>query len=135
MDMIPTPGITPDQLLDTITRTDTDTADQGHSPIPTDIKVTVVMTPTEAVPGHIIETVDTTIGVLYDAITPVFIIFTMTHYINDYPHIGVLQLIQKIAADPDHVLHINQVKKLHINLHPILAELQQNLKIGDTPES
>ena len=59
----------------------------------------------------------------------------MTHHIKGHPHIGVLQLIQKIAANPDHTLHINQVRKLHTSLHPVLTELQQNLKIGDIPES
>ena len=55
-------SIAQDLLLDTVTRTDTDTADAGHRPIPADIEVTVIMTPTEAIPGHIIETVDTTMG-------------------------------------------------------------------------
>ena len=84
------------------------------------------MTPTEAVPGpgHIIETVDATIGVLYNAITPLLIITAMAHHMEVHPHIGVLQLIQKIAADPNHTLHINQEGKLHINLHPVIAELQ-----------
>ena len=135
IDRIPTPGIAPDHLLDTITRTDTDTADQGHSPTPADIKVTVVMTPTEVVSGHIIETVNATIGVLHDAITPVHIVFGMTDHIEDHPHIGVLQLIQKISTDPNHTLHINRVRKLCISLHSILAELQQILKTGDIPES
>ena len=76
------------------------------------------MTPTEDIPGHIIETVDTTIGVFHDAV------FTMTHHIKGHPHIGILQLIQKITADPDHTLHISQVGKFHTSLHPILAELQ-----------
>ena len=93
------------------------------------------MTPTEAIQGNIIETVDATIAVLHDAIIPVLIVISMTHHIEDHPHIGVLQLIQKIAADPDHILHVKQVRKLDINLHPILTELQQDLKIGDTPES
>ena len=93
------------------------------------------MTPTQAIPGHNIETVDATIGVCHNAITPVLIIFTVTHHIKHHPHIGVLQLIQKIAPDPNHTLHINQVRKLHKSLHPILAELLQNLKIGDIPES
>ena len=57
----------------TVTRTDTDRAGQGHRPIPTDITVTVTMIPTEAIPGHIIETIDITIGVLCDALTPVLI--------------------------------------------------------------
>ena len=64
----PIPGTTPDRLLITITRTDTDTADQGLNPIPTDIAVTVTaMIHTEDVPGHIIETIDITTGVLHDA--------------------------------------------------------------------
>ena len=58
-------------------QTDTETADQGCSPIPTDIIVTVITTPTEAIPGYIIETVDATIEVLCDAVTPVLIITTM----------------------------------------------------------
>ena len=93
------------------------------------------MTPAEAIPGHTIEMVNATIGVLYDAITPVLIIFAVTHHIEGHPHKGVLQLIQKIAADLDHALHINQVRKLCISLHPILTELQQDLKIEDIPES
>ena len=48
------------------------------------------MTPTEDVTGHITGTVDATIGVLCDAITPVLIIMTMTHHTEDHPHIGVL---------------------------------------------
>ena len=82
------------------------------------------MTPSEAIPGHIIETVDTTIGVLCDDVTPVLIVTAMTHHIEDHLQVGVLQLIQKIAADPNHTLHINQIRKLFICFHPILAELQ-----------
>ena len=69
------------------------------------------MTTTEAISGHIIETVDATIGVPLDAITPMLIVFAITHHIEDHLHIGVLQLIQEIAADPNHALHINQVRK------------------------
>ena len=104
--------------MDTITGTDTNTADQGHSPNHADIKVIVITTPTEAIPGHIIETVDATIGVLHDAIS------TVTHHIEGHPHIGILQLTQKITAGPDHVQPKTQVRKLHINLHPILTKLQ-----------
>ena len=93
------------------------------------------MTPTEAIPGHIIETVDATIGVPYDAIIQVFIDFVVTHHIKGHPHIGVLHLTQKTAADPNHALHISQVRKFHTSLHPILADLQQNLKIADILES
>ena len=82
------------------------------------------MTPKEAIPGHITGRVDATIGVLHDAVTPVLIIITMTHHTKDHCHIGVLQCIQKIAADPDHILHIKPVRKLCINLHAVLAEPQ-----------
>ena len=68
------------------------------------------MTLTEAIPGHIIETVDATIGVLHNAITSVLIITAMTHHIED--------------VTPNHALDINQVRKLCISLHSILAELQ-----------
>ena len=39
---------------------------------------------------------------------------------------GILLLTQKITADPNHALHmhINQVRKFHISLHPFLGELQ-----------
>ena len=121
--------------LGTVTKTDTDIADQGFIPIPMYIEVTVIMTPTETIPAHNIDKVDATIGVLCNAITPVLIIFAVTHHIEVHPHIGVLQLIPKIAADLNHTLHINQVRIIHTNLHPILTKLQQNLKIGDIPES
>ena len=65
------------------------------------------MTPTEAIPGHIIETVDATIGVLHDAVTPVLIITAIIHHLKDHPHIGILQLIPEITADPNHTLHMN----------------------------
>ena len=66
-DQNPISGTAVDQLLATITRTGTDTVDQGHSPIPTDIAVTVTMVPTDYIPGHIIETIDTIIGALHDS--------------------------------------------------------------------
>ena len=107
IDRIPTPSIAQGELLDTITRTGAETADQGQSPVPADVVVTVIMTPTEAIPGHIIEKVDATIGVPHNAVAPLLIITVMTHHIEDHPHVGILQLIQKITADPNHALHIN----------------------------
>ena len=118
IDRIPATGITPDQLLDTITGTDTDTADQGHSPNHRYIKAIVVMTPTEAIPGCIIGTVDATIGILHSTI------FATTHHIKGHTHVGTPLLTHKNAADLDHALHISQVGKFCISLHPILAELQ-----------
>ena len=75
------PGIAQDLLLDTVTRTGTDTADQGHSPVPTDIEDTVIMTPTEAVLSHIIDTVDATLGVLWQCHHP-----SVYHYCHDTSH-------------------------------------------------
>ena len=79
------------------------------------------MTPTEAIPGHIREIVAATIEALCATAT-VLIIFAMTHHTKDHPHAEVPQLIPEIAADPDHIPHINQVRELHINLHPVLTE-------------
>ena len=81
------------------------------------------MTPTGAVSGHIIEIVDTTIEALC-ATTTIPMVFVMTHHIKDYPHIEVPQLIPEITADPNHVPHINQVRELYINLHPVQTEPQ-----------
>ena len=77
------------------------------------------MTPTEAIPGHIIGTVHTTMGVLCDAI------FAMTHHIKGHPHIEILQLTEEIAADPDDTLHIIQVTKFCIGFCPVLAEISR----------
>ena len=73
------------------------------------------MTPTEAIPGHIIEIVDATIEALCATAT-VLITFAMT------PHIEVPQPIPEFTADQDHALHTNQVRELHVNLHPVLRE-------------
>ena len=124
MDRIPTQGITQGLLLDTVTRIGTETADQGHSPIPMDIIITIITTPTEGIPGHSTEMVDVTIGALHNAITLVPTIIAMTHHTKDHPYIEICQLIQKIAADPDHVLYKKQVRKCCIGLHLFLAELQ-----------
>ena len=48
----------------------------------------------------------------------------MTHCTADHPHAEVPQLIPEIAVDPDNVLHINQVRKPHLNLHLVLAGQQ-----------
>ena len=76
------------------------------------------MTPTEAIPGHIIDIVVTTIEALCIAAT-VLIAFAMTPNFEDHPQIEVPQPIPEIAADPDHRLHINQVREFCINLHPV----------------
>ena len=78
------------------------------------------MTPTEAIPGHIIDIVDATIEALHITAT-VLIAYAMTHHIEDHPHTEVPQLTPETTADPDHVLHINQVKN-SIKCHPVLTE-------------
>ena len=78
------------------------------------------MTPTEAIPGHIIDIVDATIEALHVTAT-VLTIYATTPHTKDHPHAEVPRLIPETAAYPDHVLHINQVRKLHLNLHPVLA--------------
>ena len=114
-------------LLATITRTGTDTADQGHSPIPIDTAATATMIPTEAVPGHIIETIDIIIGVLHDTLTPVLIIPAMTPHIADCLHTGAHQLTLGTTADHKPTQHTNQKRKPCINLHPIPAEVKAKL--------
>ena len=99
-------GIAPDQFLDT--GTDTDMEDQDDSHILSDIEVTVTIAHTEVIP-HLIT--DITIGVLHDAITPAPIFITMIHHTEEHLHTEVPHLIPEIAAEPDQVLHINQVRK------------------------
>ena len=64
------------------------------------------MTPTEAIPGHIIEIVDATIEAL-SATAIVLIAFATRPHIKDHLHVEVPQPILEIAADPDHILHKN----------------------------
>ena len=64
----------------------------------------------EAIPGHIIETIDAIIGVLYDALTPV-LIPTMTPHTTDHLHTGAHQLTLRTAADHDPVQHTKPSKK------------------------
>ena len=87
----------------------------------------------EAIPGYIIETIDVTTGVLYDALTPVFIIPVVTLHITDHLHTGAHQLSLRTTAD--HNQHSNQVRKPCINLHPIPAELKANCMIKEIQES
>ena len=116
-----TQGIMPDQLLDTATGTGTDIAGQDHNHTLTDIEVTIAIIHTEAIPDHI---TDTTTEALHDTITPALIIIAMTHHTRDLPHIEVHPLIPEIAADPDHIHHINQVRTPHLNPYPVLAGQQ-----------
>ena len=102
---------------------DIGTADQGHNPNHINIGVIDAMTLTEAIPGHIIDIVDATIEALHITAT-VIIAYAMTHHTKDHPYTKVPQLIPETTADPDHVLNINQVRKLCLNLHPVLEGQQ-----------
>ena len=93
------------------------------------------MIPTEAITGHIIETVDVTMGVPHDALTPVLIIPTMTPHIADHLHTGAHQLTLGTRADHDAVQHTNQVRKPCINLQCIPADLKTNCMIEGIQES
>ena len=90
----------------------------SHSPIPIDTTATVTMISTEAIQGHIIETIDIITGVLHDALTPVCIIPTVTPIITDCLHTGAHQLTLRTAADHDPIQHTNQLRRPCINLHP-----------------
>ena len=116
-------------------RTGTETADQGNSSIPIDTTATFAMIPTEAVPGHIIETIDIIIGVLHDALTLVLTIPTMTSHTADCLHTAAHQLTLGTTAGHGPIQHINQVRKSCINLHPSPAGLKGNCMIKEIQES
>ena len=59
------------------------------------------MFPTDDIQSHIIETIDITIGVLHDALTPVLIIPAMILHIADHLHTGIHQLTLGTTADHD----------------------------------
>ena len=102
-------------------RRSTHIAGQDHSHTLADIEVTVTIIQTEVIPILI---TDATTGALYDTISPALIIITMTHHTGDHSHTEVHQLILEITADPDHIHHINHVRTLHLNPHPVLAGQQ-----------
>ena len=131
----PIPGTALDHLLATVPRTDTDTADQGFNPIPADIAATVATIHTEDIPGHNIETMDITTGILHDALTPVIIIPTVTPHITDHLHTGPHQLTLGIRADHIPNQRTNQVSKLCLNLQWIPADLKTSCIINKIQES
>ena len=110
-------------------------ADQGHSPTLTHIEVPVIITLTGVIPDHTTETVNAMIEVLHTTTIPVITAIAVIHHIKDHLHIEVLQHIQETTADPDPTLHINQVRKLSINLHSNVVGHQQHPQTEDTPES
>ena len=74
------------------------------------------MIPSEDIPGHIIEAIDITTGVLHEALTPVIIVPAMTPHVTDRLHTGAHQLTLGIRADHIPIQHTNQVSKICINL-------------------
>ena len=90
-----------DQPHATIMKTDTDAISLDLNPILTDITAKVIMTPTEAIPGHTTGITDDITGVVHNAhIQPLtHIILTMTIHITDHLHIEALQLTPEITTD------------------------------------
>ena len=93
------------------------------------------MIPTDAIPGHIIETINITIGVLHNALTPVLIIPAMTPHIADHLHTGAHQLTLWTTADHDPIQHTNQIRKPCTNHQHIPAEIKTNCMIKEIQES
>ena len=119
-------GVTPiDQVPDTTMKTGTGKVVPDHNLIFTDIEAQVIMTHTEATPGHNIQIIAATQGVVHDALTPdigiTVIEPAMTHHtdlIIDHPHIEVSQLTTpEITVD-------------HIHIHP--TNPQDKICIGHT---
>ena len=79
------------------------------------------MTPTEAVPGHIIGTTDDITGVVHTNHTQILIhtILTMTLHIEDHLHTGTHQPTQETATDHALDQPTTQLSQLCINLHHI----------------
>ena len=69
----------------------------------------VTMIHTDAIPGHIIGTVDITRGVLHDPLIPVLIVPTMTPHITDHHLTRAHQLTLRTTADHITFQHTNQV--------------------------
>ena len=92
------------------------------------------MIPTEAVPGHIIETADIIIGVLHNNLTPVLIIPAVIPHTADHLHTGAHHLTLGTTADHVPLQHTNHVRQPCINLHPIPAEIQAICMIKEIQE-
>ena len=69
---------------------------------------------------------------LHITITQVLIVIATTHHTGGHPHIEAPPLIPEIAVDPEHVPHTNQVRPPLLNLHQVLAEQQQYIRIRNT---
>ena len=100
-----------------------------------DITAAVATIHREDVPGHIIEMIGITTGVLHDALTPVIIILTMTSHITDHLHTGVHLHTLRIGADPVSIQHTKQVSTLCINLQCIPTDFKTSHMIKEIQES
>ena len=120
-DITLTQGIILDLILGIITGIGTGITGSGPSHILTDIKVTVIITCTEAISDHII---DTLTEALHVTITQALIVNATTHHRGGHPHIEVPPIIPELTADPEHVPLTIQVGPPLLNLYPVLAEQQ-----------
>ena len=102
-------------------KTGTDAVSLDLNPNLTDITAKVIMTPTEAIPGHTTEIRDDITEAVHDSHTHplAHIILTATLHITDHLDIEALQLTPEIAADHTLNQHTNPPGKACINLHHI----------------
>ena len=103
-------------------KTSTDTASLDYNPILIDITTKVIMTPTEAIPGHTTGITDDITGVVNNAYTQTLthIILAVTLHITDHLHIETLQLT------PEQIMLLTSLQthqgKPHTTLHHIPAD-------------
>ena len=112
----------------------------GHNHIFTDIAVQVIMTHTEATPGHDIRIITTTLEVAHDAHTPhtenTEIDPNMTHHTDptmDHPHIEVPQpTTPEIEVDLSHIHSTNPPGEIHRGQIHIPADYKAKQTLGRT---
>ena len=121
IDQKPIIATTPDLPPITIVKTGTDVVGLDHNPILTDTTAKVIMTPTEAIPGHTAGITDDITGVVHDPHTQplTHIILTTTLHIADLLHIEAFQLTLEIAADHALDQYTNPPGKAHTSPHHI----------------
>ena len=132
----------PDKVQDTTMKTGTGEVVPGHNIIFTDITAHVIMTRTEAAPGHDIGIITATPGVACNAHAPhigsTTINPTMTHYtdlITDNPHVEVPQpTTPEIIEDHFHIHSINPQSEIHTGHIPIQQIIRQTTP-QEEPES
>ena len=124
----------PDQVQDTTTKTGTVKVVPDHNLIFTDIAAQVIITHTEAAPGHDTGIITATPGVTHDAHTPhiesTVINPTATHHtdlIADHPHIEVPQFtIPEVIVGHAHICPANLQDEIHIGHTHIPADHEAN---------